>query len=173
MGEVVDLINASANWEAYLLGGLRADASAARILDQAEAHAKLAYGLMLYADTSGALDITLGFSPLIAAWRNESNISNVDLTKWQDELYAIVAKNTFDSGTNLIKIYEIDDYRKTERMIFQFAGAATTVEAVTNWFRDSGGLRSTVGKRLIVRAYNADHMTGYLGIAGSYYQPII
>ena len=175
MGEVVDLINASANWEAILLDALRADASTTWIKDLSETTiTKLlnAYGLKLPVDTSASLCISQAISP--AAFEAELGAYGLPFEAiWRtkvSELYAVIATNTFGSGTNLIQIYQIDNYNKTEVKLFEWAGAATTVEQVTNWFRDIG-LKSKIGTHFLVRMIGSAACTGTMGVVGGAYSP--
>lgn len=164
-GEVVDLINASANWEAYLVGALRADdanASTGSLLEKtAEVLVPKQTEASLYKDTSKVLNIAVRVGKRTAVTGNE--------TVAAAEIYKIVSTNTFASGTNLIKIYEINEDAKTETLIYSLAGGATTVENTKDFvINGKGSLAvSKVGNHLLVKMIGSAACTGSLLIVGA------
>lgn len=167
MGEVVDLINASANWEAYLVDCLRADDSKTLLITRSatQAHKGITpEGVRLFKDTSqnDTFDISVaimnrffpnGFS------RAENKICHV---------YGIVSVNTFASGTNLIQVYEINPVTLTETKVYERAGAATTVQQVIP--ADEIDIESDQGNYLLVRMISsAAAAAGRLSVLGRTY----
>lgn len=157
--EVVDHINGSANWEAFLVDALRADssdASTGSLLEITETRGARNTELSLKKDTSKVLNI----SCRIGARANVVGSEEVSAA----EIYQINSKNTFGSGTNLIQVYEIDDVAKTETKVYELAGGATTAtDAKTFVVNGRGSLAtSKIGKALLVRMIGSAACTGYL-----------
>jgi len=167
MGEVVDLINASANWEAYLVDCLRTDASGTLLLTMSatQAHKGLApQGVRLYKDTSqnDNYDISL-------AIMNRQYPNGFDRTENKiNRLTGVVSNNTYASGTSYIKVYEINPITKTETLVFQRPSGATTVtQALQSIDID---LTADEGNYLLVRLVSsAAAATGFLTVLGQTY----
>lgn len=164
-GEVVDLINASANWEAYLVGVLRADNANAStgsllLLSASQAHKALVpSGVALYKDTSKVLNMSHAiFNKDMPVGFERSHVGKIA------EVSGITSNNTFGSGTSLIQVYEIDPIRQTETKVFQRASAATTVEQNIN--SESIGIQSDQGCYLLVRIVGSAACTGFLTAQG-------
>jgi len=171
MGKVVDLINASANWEAKLVDALRADAStAAKFLDVVETTLTPETELMvIHTDTSETLEISkaCGYTGL-AAFIYQSDAAKV--FSGDDDYYvrlnSVMCYNTFGSGTNLIKVYDIDPSTNTETLVYQRPGAATTVEKDVDFLSDMGGLDVLAkGHYFLVRMIGSEACTGWLNAA--------
>lgn len=62
-GEIIDLINASTNWRAVLVGAIRADSTNNTMTVQAETSANLAEGLPLYFDSAVSLTTSIAMIP--------------------------------------------------------------------------------------------------------------
>jgi len=138
MGKVVDLINASANWEAWLVGSLRDDASAGELLNRSETTITSATNFLpLYKDTSAALNLGLCIGPValevLKGATNGSWVSSTNLQRYRAEISMITHNMTFGSGVNNIQIYDIDPILKVETLIYKYTGAATTVEATKDF----------------------------------------
>lgn len=163
-GEVVDLINASANWKAYLVGALRADnsnASTGSLLDFTERTLTPGVDSELTQDTSKVLNISIRVGSRTKVNGTEENSAA--------EIFRIISKNTFGSGTNLIQVYEIDEAGKAETKVFEKDGAATTVEQDLNFVQDGlGSLAvSKTCRHLLVRMIGSVACTGYLQVNGA------
>jgi len=163
-GEVVDMINASPNWEAYLVGTLRADltdASVGSLLTRSETTLAPKTDLSLFKDTSKVLNISVR-----AGVRTGVNGSE---EKGATELYSITSTNTFGSGTNLIQIYEIDEAKNSETKIYELAGGATTVENTKSFVSNGRGSLgvSKQGNHLLVRMIGSVDCTGSLQVIGA------
>jgi hypothetical protein len=165
LGEVVDLINASANWKAFLKDALRADsadASTGSLLARTETTlVPSVTETPLYTDTSKTLNMSLRISSRIYVNGTEVNSAA--------ELYRVISKNTFASGTSKIQIYEVDELAKTETKITEFAGGATTVEQDKNLVQDGIGsvAVSRTGMHMLIRLIGSVACTGALQINGA------
>lgn len=167
MGELVDFINASGTWEAYLVDCLRSDDSRTLLLTMAAAQANktvVPQGVRLYKDSSqnDNFDISIAIMNRLYPTgfeRSEDKICGVS---------GVVEKNTFGSGTSDIKVYEINPNTKVETLVYSRSCAATTVQ---------GTLASTdiditadQGNYLLVRMVaSAAAATGFLTVLGKIY----
>lgn len=159
--EVVDHINGSGNWQAYLVDVLRADssdASTGSLLAMSETRGARGEKLPLYKDTSKVLNIS-------ARIGSRTNVGGSE-EKSAAEIYQIMSKNTFASGTNLIQVYEIDEAAKTATKVYELAGAATTVVDTKSFVVNGRGSLATSaeGKHLLVRMIGSAACTGYLNV---------
>lgn len=172
MGEVVDLINGSANWEAYLAGCLRADASAGYLLNKSATQAKTTAGIVLYKDTSAALN--LGVSIDVKGWNaQKSTIQPSFGTAYEPTgkrcgVLLIDSYNTYGSGTSLIEVYEIDRANNIETKIYSRPGGATTVEQNLDFssLASLGGIQGSDDYSLMVRMVGSAACTGWLSVVG-------
>ena len=161
MGEVVDMINASPNWEAKLVDCLRADPSTvAMLLTMAATQAKVTGGLKLVKDTSATLNISLAID------RSIFKGIEFDNALWINTILSIISKNTFASGTSLIQIYSINRTNKTEVKVYERAGGATATEQVLPASGMQMELDSYRDDILLVRMIGSGFCTGYLCING-------
>lgn len=163
MGEVVDLINASANWKAYLKDALRADsanASTGSLLARSETTlVPQVTQTPLYLDTSKVLNLSARIGSRTSVNGTEENSAAlVDF---------IACTNTFGSGTNLIQIYEVDEIAKTETKLMEVAGGATTVEDKP--LGDQNNITyatKRTGRHLLARMIGSAACTGKLAVNG-------
>lgn len=160
LGEIVDLINASANWKAYIKDGLRADTGAGLLARSETTLVPKVTQTPLYSDTSTDLRLSIRVGSRTSVNGTEEN-SAAEVTN-------IVSKNTFGSGTNLIQIYEVDELLKSETKIFEKSGAATTVEQDFNLVAEGVGsiAVSRTGMHLLVRMIGSAALTGYMSVVG-------
>lgn len=161
LGEVVDMINASANWKAYLKDGLRADASAGLLARSETTLVPNVTQTPLYSDTSTDLRLTVRIGSRTSVNGTEEN-SAAEITK-------IVSTNTFGSGTSLIQIYEVDETQKTETKIYEQAGGATTVEQTLAFVQEGVGAIavSRTGMHLVARMIGSVALTGKMSVVGA------
>lgn len=167
MGEVVDLINASPNWEAYLVDCLRTDASGTLLLTMSATQANktlVPQGVRLYKDASQNDNYDLSVAIMNRAYpngfdRTESKINRVT---------GVVSNNTYGSGTSYIKVYEINPITKTETLVFQRSSGATTVtQALQEIDID---ITCDEGNYLLVRLVSSvAAATGFLTVLGQTY----
>lgn len=164
-GEVVDLINASANWEAYLVGGLRADnanASTGSLLARTETTlVPKATEVDLYQDTSKVLNMSIRVGTRTKVTGTEE--------KGAAEIFSIISTNTYASGTSLIKVYEVNEIDKSETLVYQKAGGATTVEQTQTFVSNGRGSLgvSKQGNHLVVRIVGSAACTGNITVVGA------
>lgn len=168
MGEVVDFINASANWEAYLVDCLRADDSRTLLLtlSATQAHKALVpSGVRLFKDSSQDDTFDISLAMMNRAFPNGFTRSHSHRIC---RINGIISNNTFGSGTNLIQVYEINPNDRSETKVYQRPGAATTVtQALQSIDVD---ITADEGNYLLVRMISsAAAATGFLTILGSTY----
>lgn len=162
--EVIDHINGSANWEAYLVGALRADssnASTGSLLARSATTISPNVDLPLYKDTSKVLNLAVRIGKRSAVSGSEERAAC--------EIYSITSLNTFASGTNLIKIYEINEVEKTETLVYSLAGGATTAENTKTFVNNGRGSLgvSKVGNHLLVKMVGSAACTGSIQVVGA------
>jgi hypothetical protein len=144
LGAVVDRINASPNWHAEIIDGLRTDA-----VDGSQVKALSEYTLAprtefkaLPWDTSAHL----GIDYRISARRNNFN---VDQDGWKAALYRFFAICDIGSGALTIKVYDVDKVSGTTVLLGSYS-------ASDNSEKDSGAMEvpyflSQAGHDLLVR----------------------
>ena len=162
--KIVDNINGSANWKAYLVDVLRADsadASTGSLLTLSEARGAKNSTMSLYKDTSKVLNLSVRVGSRTGVIGSEE-VSAA-------EIYQIASLSTFGSGTNKIQVYEIDEVAKTETKVYETAGGATTVaNEKTFVINGRGGLASSkTGTHLLVRMIGSAALTGTLSVLGA------
>lgn len=168
MGEVVDLINASPNWEAYLVDVLRTDDSRTLLLtlSAAQAHKGIVpQGVRLFKDSSQ----NDNFDISIAIMKRDfpSTFQQTDLAKI-NVLTGYVSNNTFGSGTNTIRVYEINPNTKVETLVYSRPGGATTVTQTVP--STEVAISSDPGNYLLVRMVSsAAAASGFLTVMGKTY----
>lgn len=167
MGEVVDMINKSPNWEAYLVDCLRTDDSRTLLLTMAATQANktlVPQGVRLYKDSSqnDNFDISVAIMKRAFPTGFERSENAINVVK------GIISNNTFASGTNKIQVYEINPVTKTETKVFERAGAATTVTQALQSIDLT--ISSDQGNYLLVRMVSsAAAATGLLTVIGETY----
>jgi len=167
MGEVVDLINASANWEAYLKDALRAHNS------NNSTGSLLALSETTMTPNETETDLVMDTSKMLTLSIRVGSRDQVNGTEENSAAMVtrIISKNTFGSGTNKIQVYKVDELKKTETKIFERDGAATTVEQDITDLIDSlgaGGIAvGKTGEHLLVRMIGSAACSGYLQEVGS------
>jgi hypothetical protein len=186
LGDVIDALNANANWIAVAIDSTLGELTEAKggsglaFLDSGPTQAKVAKGIPVYWDTT-------------AAWRDAVLVApdafRTDIRVYQDSETSVDpsfpfkgtstkiadfdALSTYGSGTSTIKIYQEDPSVTSDRSlkatkeVYSLAGGATTV-VVNKEFRTP--LESERGTRLIVAIENSAaqsvvglHVSGQLG----------
>lgn len=172
LGTVIDTINASANWKAVLVGGLRSDDATNTLVTMGATQAKYTYGLAICFDAAVApTPISLAISQ--KGWEalkgSDGNVFSVDETDYIHSLIYWRQKNTFASGTSLIDVYEVDRATARETKIYEEASAATTVVGSHDFstYGNGYGLCAAKGCDLIVRMTGSAYTTGYLEVFGA------
>lgn len=163
LGEVVDVINSSPNWVAWLDAALRADTSDNALKDFVAASAKTAIGIPLYQETTTGLTATVNLSA--DETKGVRNASPGEYGKLPNSpfadinttlLYASENITTTDNAANLQKVYcVIENYQpkgksssETATLLFQKAVASTGTVGTVNEFVNAGGLTCSGGKLL-------------------------
>lgn len=191
IGEMVDIINASSNWEALIVDAMRSDSTNNTFYTKSETSTGLSNseGIPLYLDAAVALDsgsdyaFTLSIGP---EWTPEEIISGTDLLErimdptsslvqdWQAELHSISANGTFASGSSWVDVYFVNK-DGTELKVWCDSGAATTVAYSYDFLTSSREpLVAPKGWKIVVR-YRSDTAAlsaGYLHIAGKIYKSV-
>jgi hypothetical protein len=130
MGEVVDLINASSNWRAVLVGALRSDSTDNTITTFTVANAARAEGLPLYFDSAVSLTTSIPLIPEacktdIRCWMSpQGKLMEFPAQGTQTDVKWVEGYSTF-ATTGTFNIYSV----KTR----QIAGAAGSETASTIW----------------------------------------
>ncbi len=170
-GEVVDLINASANWVAYIRDVLRADssnASTGSLVTMASTAAKVSGGVPIYKKTSKTLNLSVALrgAPVDADFTKDSagrvSFPLREKGKWT-ELMKVISNNTFASGTSKIQVYRINRLTGAAVKIAEQAGGATTVDQTVDKSDGNGrGLACLSDEYLLVRMIGSGFLTGFL-----------
>lgn len=160
LGEVVDLINDSANWSCILLGGLRAGLTDNAILtvtevDMSTAAKKIA-GHFLYQDPAVVLATSLygvpwaisGFDPTTYDKLNQGSLVDPDLNNQASLTYANVTSDFSAAG----RLELISCSQSVDGSAFQIALADNTAKEIGNYAAPIW--KSRVGERLVVRVLN-------------------
>lgn len=164
LGDVVDQINLSANWEAEIVDGLRSDA-----VDSSETLARAETTLSptntqvlpLYWDTSAHLSLSYA----ISARRTNFNRSQKAKQSVFEECRALV---NVGSGTLTLFVYDVTRNRDTSTLLGQWTGTDNT-ELTAQIAAGEGELRSEVGHDLLVRytmSVDLPDSGAYLDVAG-------
>lgn len=145
LGELVYTINNFDDWEAGILGGLRADATSGLVTLSECA----VYGtdVLVYQDSSvnKAIDVCI------------SQYGHAQSKNFRSELYWLEALITPGENTVTLRVYECDDLAKTDTLVFTKIGGNDGVSAT---FPDNGPTETPihvakVGNRIVVRAYTS------------------
>ena len=171
-GEVVDLINQSANWRAYLVDVLRSDTSVNTLATKSATQAKVSGGITLLKDTAVTLNLSLAIKLAISTASTDAVKSSgvvsfaKELGKWS-EVLRIVSNNTYGSGTSLIQVFAVNRLTGASVKVYERAGGATTVEQDLNVSDGFGrGIASNPDEYLLVRMVGSAACTGFLTVAG-------
>lgn len=130
MGEVVDLINASANWEAMLIGSMRADIATDALETLSEAQAKVHADKSVLINFWGGIAIerttatkyrTAGTSALAIGLILSNKDLDGNLNFGRRNVLAFAELSCTNGGTtevNTIDVYKVDDKTGVETLIF-------------------------------------------------------
>lgn len=173
LGELVDHINASANWSAAIVTGLRSDATANTLLTVGTTDAKIPTGVKVFWETPQALAVNVALVPLadgvdvgIQNWLGRDNTGRVSgrlarrpfIDRDTTMLYYSEKVTSTGAVGNIIVYCSYDNYvedqqaasTQTDVTLYFEAGAATTVTGKIDEFVNAGGL-TCVGGRLWAR----------------------
>jgi hypothetical protein len=162
-GALVDEINRTGTWVAYLVGCLRADVTDAltgSLLVLSEQVLVPGQDWPLYKDTSKVLNLSIRVGSRLNTSQDELNSAAA--------VFSIASLNTFGSGSNLIQIYKMNGAKKTETKIYEIAGGATTVADIKTFVNNARGVMATqaLGEHLLVRMVGSVACTGNLQVIG-------
>jgi len=170
---IVDMINASANWEAWLEGALPDDApyttTTGHMTEPASAAvATGANGYAVLTDDSDSKYCVAGLTKNGPSTLIHAGDSGIEWT-----CHRVIGKSTFASGTSALYLYECDDLAGTSTLLKSFTAGATTVEvaypAETTPATENHG--HTIGKRLVAKLVNSAAMgTTRIAIHGKWRQ---
>lgn len=173
-GEVVDNINNSANWRAYLVDVLRSDNANDTLATKSATQAKVAGGVTVLKDTAVALNLSvalkLGKSTADTDAKKDDAkrpVFDKEVGKWAEALRC-VSKNTFASGTSTIEIHRVNRVTGVSVKAYSRAGGATTVEQDIDLSDGNGrgAIASQPDEYLLVRMKGSVACTGFLSVAG-------
>lgn len=173
LGELIDHINASANWSAVIVAGLRSDATANTIFTQAQTDAKVPGGIALIWETPQALAINVALLPTDANGLNPG-IQSFLARDNQGRLSGSLAKRPFPDRESTLLYYSekvtstgavgniivycvFENYVEDKQaasseqanVLYLEAGAATTVTGKVDEFTTAGGLVCSGGKLFV------------------------
>lgn len=174
LGALIDRVNASANWRAVILDGLRTDSvTGAKLLALTAASASLSEGLAVNWDTSVAFKASFAanaprkISSYLSTGAGRVSppfIPNVFQGK-QCVIYHVNATSTYGSGTSAVTITSVTPTNKsggstgveTVQTLFSLAGGATTVnKVVVDSVSASGvGVLAAKDSKCLVRIVNS------------------
>lgn len=145
LGAMVDTINASPNWRAEIVDGLRADVSTAALKTLSAHTFSPVRGEVwpLYFDTSAFLSLSYRISNRRLNW-NKSQKGVVAIFK------ALNALVNVGSGTLILSIYDVDTKSGTTTLRATVAGTDNT-DLAFSLASGQGDIRSDVGHDLLVR----------------------
>lgn len=159
IGEVVDIINASENWKAIMVGCLRSDSSD-NVFDTLTTTVVPIDGLGLKLDTSVALHQSVGITH---QWKN------ADDKGYANEFINARIKPTYNAGTTYFKIYACPDAfpDQSEYILWSQTATATTAQQLipANGVPLSVPVRAE-NCRLVARVYNASTLSCEMAVVG-------
>lgn len=169
LGELVDRINLSANWRAYILDGLRSrTTSGATLLTRAATSAAVpVIGVPIYWDTSVAFIQCAALVPqrnpdgYVTSSRTHPFITNPH-ADWISTVYLYRAVSTYGSGTSTQTVYGVTVANsaaggsETVRTLWSTASGATTASQTLDF--SHFGIRTNPGEKLLVCNVNSAAM---------------
>lgn len=163
LGELVDYINGTSAWRAYLVGALRADKCSLLANKSATACTKSGtnHGLTFYSTTSTSLEVSLAISGEwfesygIGGWHKEADEYVENILGYAN------VQLTFTGVTNTIKVYT-ESQTATGTTIYSAALSSTTAKELgATGSIEEPFIRGPIGQRLIVRAAVGTAVSAY------------
>jgi hypothetical protein len=174
LGALIDRVNASANWRAVILDGLRADSvTGAKLLALTAASAGAADGLAVNWDTSVAFKASFAANAprsmrqylSTGGGRIAATLMPNVFQGRQCVIYHVNATSTYGSGTSAVQVVSVTPVNKsggavgteTSQTMFSLAGGATTVnKVVIDSVSTSGvGVLTNRDSKCLVRIVNS------------------
>lgn len=180
LGEVVDLINASNNWRAVILDGLRSDGTDNTFAALSETAANSVDGLGLLNDGAVALHTTIAVVPLEARkmsfYLAGKNLRANPFSNSRAWVGRVLGQSTYGSGTSAwnyisdAQTYSTSGGASTETTVWNQAAAATATDQEVD-FSEVGGFHGRKGEKLLVRVTNSAAMSAAnIKVWGLFYQ---
>lgn len=171
LGAMVDAINASPNWEAEIVDGLRADTSTNILLARAEytlgPTKREVLGLL--ADTSVSLCLTYRVSARRTNFSRSQKKANLG-GPFQSVLRQANGRVNITAGTIALNVYEVSPDNRTATLLTSKPMTDDTAADLFTSISAAGNLRSNFGNDLLVRLIAttdfADATTNYLEVNG-------
>lgn len=171
LGAMVDAVNASSNWQAEIVDGLRADTSTNILLARSAYTLSPTRGevLGLLADTSVALCLTYRISA------RRLNFSRSQKKASQGGPFQSVIRQAnglvdITAGTISLRLYEVSADNRTATLLTAKALSDNTAADLFTTLSAAGNVRSNFGSDLLVRLITttdfADATTNYLEVNG-------
>lgn len=173
LGEVADIINASANWKAVILDGLRSDSSNDTIVTFAATNASLTGGLELKWDAAVAFKSTIAIvpramrkiEPYLTGGPGRTRLLTSPFTGTRGLVMKSIATSTYGSGTSTFELHSVDvAYAATTGkgselvdQIWSEAGGATTVAKTFDF--TGFGFFGNKDEKLVARLNNSAAMS--------------
>lgn len=171
LGEVADIINASTNWRAVIIDGVRSDTSIDALITISETAANAAGGLNLTGDTAVTFDVAIAalprelrsIAPYLGPREQGSRMIENPLKGTKSVFYYLIATTTYASGTSTLEGYCVAQRLRsagstagaeTATQLFSIAGGATTVAGSVD-ARQMAGLSCSEGEKLFIRVNNS------------------
>lgn len=172
LGELVDHINASTNWAAVIVTGLRADATANTLFTVASTDARTPSGVSVFWETPQALAVNVALLPYgpadgssfgIQTWlsRDRNNLAAGKLATRpfpdRDTTFLYYSEVVTSTGAvgNIIVYCSYDNYSnagqqkagtQNDIILYSEAGAATTVTGKVDELLNAGGVSCSGGR---------------------------
>jgi hypothetical protein len=161
LGEVVDIINATDNWRAMILDGLRTDSSNNTLSTLAATVASS--GLSLYGDSAVNFDVKLALTT-----KRDINQFMTPDGRWTPSAFTGTLPvllywnmtSTYGSGTSAISVYSVDaqlaNGAEVVTTLYSEAGGATTAANEQEWRNGFIGKR---GEKMLIELNNSAAMS--------------
>lgn len=149
LGAMIDAINASPNWKAYIIDGVRADASTAALKTMSETRIyKNSAVLGLYADTSAALGIKYRISARRLNYYRSQRRASLG-GPFQSVIRQATGWCNIGSGVLTLSLYEVDTTGSTSTLLATVNPADSTATTLFASLLDEA-VRSDFGKDLLI-----------------------
>lgn len=166
LGEVVDVLNATTNWRAVILDGLRSESSNDTLAVLAETAANSIQGLGLLGDTAVSFDVVYAATPYrtIDAYLDGTNQLMVKSPYNGSAalMFKAITTSTYGSGTSTFEVFSCNERYRTNAStagvetcttIWTEANGATTVAKTFDF--GGYGLRTKNDGKLVIRLNNS------------------
>lgn len=184
LGEVVDAINASANWRAVIQDGLRSDSSNDTLATLSEASASVTKGKALAGDSAVSLQVTLALVPVrndITFYLSNGTSFNIGQNPFSDSQPLLLYETQTLTGTGAdTKQFHFSVPNNQRCSLTATAVVCAASEVVTSFSTPGGGTTvngvldftrfpqfGPYGSRLLIRGAFATTLTAVTTFGGS------